>query len=160
MQECRDSCDRVRPPQQPTDYESGEEGCSQLAPGTCFSCCCNHTNSAFLLADGVESHALQCITAVCAMQDPEVARIADKHGKTVAQTLLRWGLQHGTSVIPKSTNPKHSQVRLCCSMAHVSTLGLAHVQYGRVSPWCPLSSCGCSIVKTLPLNIFCMSDIL
>lgn len=46
------------------------------------------------------------------MQDTEVAHIAKKNGKTVAQTLLRWGLQHGTSVIPKSSNPKHSQVRI------------------------------------------------
>ena len=132
MQECRDPRDRLRPPQQPSDYEPGEEGCSQLAPGTCLNCCCNHTNSAFLLTDGVEGHASQCITAVCATQDKEVARIANKHGKTVAQTLLRWGLQQGTSVIPKSTNPKHSQVRLCCSMAHVPALGRAHVQYGHV----------------------------
>lgn len=27
----------------------------------------------------------------------------------MAQTLLRWGLEHGTSVIPKSSNPKHIQ---------------------------------------------------
>ena len=45
------------------------------------------------------------------LQDPEVAAIAASNGRTVAQTLLRWGLQHGTSVIPKSSNPKHSQVR-------------------------------------------------
>ena len=48
------------------------------------------------------------------MQDKAVASIAAKHGKTVAQTLLQWGLQHGTSVITKSTNPKHSQVIDCC----------------------------------------------
>ena len=45
------------------------------------------------------------------VQDPEVAALAASNGRTVAQTLLRWGLQHGTSVIPKSSNPKHSQVR-------------------------------------------------
>ena len=35
--------------------------------------------------------------------------MAESNGKTVAQTLLRWGLEHGTSVIPKSSNPKHIQ---------------------------------------------------
>lgn len=43
------------------------------------------------------------------LKDKQVAAIAAKHSKTAAQTLLRWGLQHGTSVIPKSTNPEHCQ---------------------------------------------------
>ena len=33
------------------------------------------------------------------------ADIAKAHGKTPAQVMLRWGLQHGRSVIPKSTKP-------------------------------------------------------
>ena len=31
--------------------------------------------------------------------------IADKHGKTVAQTAIRWCLQRGIGCIPKSTKP-------------------------------------------------------
>src|SRR4051812_36370734 len=37
------------------------------------------------------------------LQDPVIAAIAERHGKSSAQVMLRWGLQHGRSVIPKST---------------------------------------------------------
>ena len=39
------------------------------------------------------------------MQDPAIAGIAQAHGKTPAQVMLRWHLQQGRSAIPKSTNP-------------------------------------------------------
>ncbi len=39
------------------------------------------------------------------LEDPTVAGIAGEHGKSPAQVLLRWQLQHGRSAIPKSTNP-------------------------------------------------------
>ena len=39
------------------------------------------------------------------MRDPAVAAVAQAHGKTPAQVMLRWHLQQGRSAIPKSTNP-------------------------------------------------------
>ncbi|HEY1970257.1 MAG TPA: aldo/keto reductase [Pseudonocardia sp.] len=39
------------------------------------------------------------------LDDPTITGIAAAHGKTPAQLMLRWGLQHGRSVIPKSTRP-------------------------------------------------------
>jgi len=37
------------------------------------------------------------------LEDPVIVAIAEAHGKSPAQVMLRWGLQHGRSVIPKST---------------------------------------------------------
>src|SRR4051812_43553874 len=41
-----------------------------------------------------------------ALADPVIGRIAEAHGKSPAQVMLRWGLQHGRSVIPKSVRPE------------------------------------------------------
>ncbi len=41
-----------------------------------------------------------------ALDDPAIGRIAEVHGKSPAQVMLRWGLQHGRSVIPKSVRPE------------------------------------------------------
>ena len=38
------------------------------------------------------------------LSDPTIAGIAGKHGKSAAQTIIRWHLQHGLVVIPKSNN--------------------------------------------------------
>lgn len=39
------------------------------------------------------------------LQDPVISDIAQAHAKTPAQVMLRWGIEQGRSVIPKSTNP-------------------------------------------------------
>ncbi|GAP56057.1 uncharacterized oxidoreductase MSMEG_2408/MSMEI_2347 [Arthrobacter sp. Hiyo6] len=39
------------------------------------------------------------------MEDTAIAAIAQAHGKSPAQVMLRWHLQQGRSAIPKSTNP-------------------------------------------------------
>ena len=39
------------------------------------------------------------------LEDPVIGEIATAHAKSPAQVMLRWGLQHRRSVIPKSTKP-------------------------------------------------------
>lgn len=39
------------------------------------------------------------------LQDPDIVGIAETHGKSPAQVMLRWGLQHGRLIIPKSIKP-------------------------------------------------------
>ncbi|MFJ9848036.1 aldo/keto reductase [Streptomyces sp. NPDC101150] len=39
------------------------------------------------------------------LEDPTIAALAEKHGKTPAQVVLRWHLQLGNVVIPKSVTP-------------------------------------------------------
>lgn len=41
-----------------------------------------------------------------------VTLIGQKHGKTAAQVILRWHLQRGVVVIPKSTHPERMQENL------------------------------------------------
>lgn len=41
------------------------------------------------------------------LSDPVLAEIAARHGKSVAQVILRWDLQRGVVIIPGSSNPAH-----------------------------------------------------
>lgn len=39
--------------------------------------------------------------------DQVISKIAEMHGKSSAQVILRWNLQKGVVVIPGSSNPEH-----------------------------------------------------
>lgn len=46
------------------------------------------------------------------LEQPVVRDIASRHGKTPAQVVLRWGLQRGTAVIPKTMRPERLRENL------------------------------------------------
>lgn len=41
-----------------------------------------------------------------AMAIPTIREIASRHGKSPAQIILRWGVQRGTSIVPKTSKPE------------------------------------------------------
>lgn len=46
------------------------------------------------------------------LRDGTVTRIADAHGVTAGQVVLRWHVQHGTIVIPKSVTPERIRANI------------------------------------------------
>lgn len=56
--------------------------------------------------NGIQLEAYGPLVRGHKMEHPVVQRIARKHGKTSAQVLLRWGVQHDVVVIPKSVRPE------------------------------------------------------
>jgi diketogulonate reductase-like aldo/keto reductase len=60
---------------------------------------------AFCARHGVVVEAYGPLVRGHRLDHPALAAIARKHGRTPAQVLLRWGLQHDLVVIPKSVHP-------------------------------------------------------
>jgi len=58
----------------------------------------------YLAEKGIHATAYSCLGSTDSplVKDQTLAAIAKKHGKSIQQVLLVWGLQHGFSVIPKS----------------------------------------------------------
>jgi methylglyoxal/glyoxal reductase len=53
---------------------------------------------------GIQLEAYSPLTRNRRLDDPRVAAIATAHGRSPAQVLVRWGLQHGVVEIPKSVH--------------------------------------------------------
>lgn len=68
------------------------------------------------------------------LTDPVVTGLAETHQKTPAQILLRWAVQQGIGVIPKSTNPEHIRNNIdifsfCLSDSEISRLNSLDSQH-------------------------------
>lgn len=54
------------------------------------------------------------------LQDGAIAEIAGAHGVSAAQVLIAWALQRGTSVIPKSVDPRRMQENLAAAAVRLT----------------------------------------
>jgi diketogulonate reductase-like aldo/keto reductase len=59
---------------------------------------------AYDAAKGIRHEAWSPLTRGRSLDNPVVVRVARAHGKTPAQVLLRWDLEHGVVTIPKSVH--------------------------------------------------------
>jgi 2,5-diketo-D-gluconate reductase A len=55
---------------------------------------------------GIATEAWSPLGQGSLLKDPTITAIGDTHGKTAAQILIRWHVQLGNIVIPKSVNPE------------------------------------------------------
>jgi len=60
---------------------------------------------AFHAEHGIATEAWSPLAQGAALGDPAIGAIAEAHGRTAAQVVLRWHLQLGNVVIPKSVTP-------------------------------------------------------
>lgn len=67
---------------------------------------------AFDAAHGIVTEAWSPIKPASLLSDPVVTALAEKHGRTPAQVILRWHTQRGFVAIPKSASPERQRVNL------------------------------------------------
>jgi 2,5-diketo-D-gluconate reductase A len=56
-------------------------------------------------ARGIATQAWSPIAQGAVLDDPVITAVADKHDRSPAQVVLRWHIEHGNVVFPKSTTP-------------------------------------------------------
>jgi diketogulonate reductase-like aldo/keto reductase len=72
--------------------------------------------------------------------NPVVSSVAESLGKTPAQIALRWGLQQGQSVLPKSANESRLKENidlfnwsipeeLCAKLSEIKQASIQHLSY-------------------------------
>ena len=64
-----------------------------------------HAVTVFNAAQGIATEAWSPLAQGALLADPAITEIAARHGRTPAQVILRWHLQQGRIVIPKSVTP-------------------------------------------------------
>lgn len=72
----------------------------------------NRALAAFLQQEGIAVTSYMTLAYGKVLEDPVLARIADKHGAGVAQVALAWALQLGHAVIPSSTKRENLAANL------------------------------------------------
>lgn len=95
---------------------------------------------AFCKAHGIAVEAYSPLTKGKRLDDMRLADVARHVGKSPAQVLLRWGLQHGLIVLPKSTHPERIAQNLALFDFELNKDDMARLddlEEGLVTGWDP-----------------------
>ena len=76
------------------------------------------------------------------MDEPALKSLAAKHSKTTAQILLRWGLQKGFVILPKSVTPSRIEENKELYDFELSAEDMKSLDTGKYSPcaWDPTTA--------------------
>ena len=77
---------------------------------------------------GIVTEAWSPLAQGLVLQDPVIGAIAETHAKTAAQVVLRWHIQLGNVVIPKSVTPERVEQNFDVFDFHLSAAELAAVE--------------------------------
>ena len=100
----------------------------------------NHEVVAYGLEHGIATEAWAPIGQGRVLDDPTLLEVARRYGKSVAQVVLRWHIQRGNVVFPKSVNPERIRENFAIfdfelEMADMETIdGLDRGEAGRNGP--------------------------
>ena len=100
----------------------------------------NREVAAYDREHGIATEAWAPIAQGKVLDDPTLIEIAERHGKSVAQVVLRWQIQHGNIVFPKSVTPERIRENMAIfdfelEPADVETIdGLDRGEAGRGGP--------------------------
>jgi diketogulonate reductase-like aldo/keto reductase len=92
---------------------------------------------------GIVVEAYSPLTKGKRLRHPVVAGVAQRVGRSPAQVLLRWGLQHGLIVLPKSTHAERIAENAALFDFELSTEDMAtldELEEGLVTGWDPRSA--------------------
>lgn len=93
---------------------------------------------AFNAANGIATEAWSPLAQGAVLSEPAVLAIAAQHGRTSAQVILRWHLQQGRIIIPKSVTPSRIAENLAILDFELSATELARLDAlerdGRTGP--------------------------
>ncbi|KAL6049468.1 Aldose reductase [Balamuthia mandrillaris] len=76
------------------------------------------------------------------LQEPTVGEVAERHNKSGAQVVLRWAIQHGVAVIPKSEREEHLRQNIALfdfelNQNDMSLLDSLHCGKRTIKAWLP-----------------------